>query len=73
MEIRKRSGHTIHNLLTLKVKRSIERHMGQIARVVVPDCPHHIAQRENPGQQTSFCEEDCRAYVAVDRSVATPS
>ena len=37
--------------------------MGQVARVVVPDYPHHITQRGNRRQQTFFAEEDYRAYL----------
>ncbi|AFM27772.1 hypothetical protein Desti_5170 [Desulfomonile tiedjei DSM 6799] len=37
--------------------------MGQIARVVVPGCPHLITQRGNRRQQTFFCVEDYRVYV----------
>ena len=37
--------------------------MGQVARVVVPDYPHHITQRGNRRQQTFFCGEDYRAYI----------
>ncbi|MGO9121699.1 MAG: transposase [Desulfomonilaceae bacterium] len=37
--------------------------MGQVARVVVPCYPHHITQRGNRRQQTSFCGENYRAYI----------
>ena len=37
--------------------------MARLARVVVPDCPHHITQRGNRRQPTFFCEDDYRAYL----------
>jgi len=37
--------------------------MARLARVVVPDCPHHITQRGNRRQTTFFCEDDYRAYL----------
>ncbi|MBM4064513.1 MAG: hypothetical protein FJ266_02560 [Planctomycetes bacterium] len=32
--------------------------MSRIARVVVPEVPHHITQRGNRRLQTFFCDED---------------
>jgi len=37
--------------------------MARLARVVVPNCPHHITQRGNRRQTTFFCEDDYRAYL----------
>ena len=37
--------------------------MARLARVVVPDCPHHITQQGNRRQGTFFCEDDYRAYL----------
>ena len=37
--------------------------MPRMARVVVPDYPHHITQRGNRRQRTFFCTEDYRAYM----------
>ena len=33
-----------------------------MARVVIPDVPHHVTQRGNRRQRTFFCDEDYRAY-----------
>ena len=37
--------------------------MSRIARVVVPEVPHHITQRGNRRLQTFFCDEDYEAYI----------
>jgi len=37
--------------------------MARIARVVVPDIPHHITQRGNRRQDTFFCNEDYESYL----------
>ena len=37
----------------------------RIARVVVPETPHHITQRGNRRQEVFFCEEDYHAYLAL--------
>ena len=37
--------------------------MARLARVVVPNRPHHITQRGNRRQQTFFCDDDYRAYL----------
>jgi putative transposase len=37
--------------------------MARLARVVVPNCPHHVIQRGNRRQQTFFCDDDYRAYL----------
>ena len=39
--------------------------MGRIARVVVPNRPHHVTQRGNRRMQTFFCDDDYRAYLAL--------
>ena len=39
--------------------------MARIARVVVPDIPHHITQRGNRRQKTFFCDEDYHEYLAL--------
>jgi len=39
--------------------------MARLARVVVPDYPHHIIQRGNRRQQTFFNDEDYEAYIAL--------
>ena len=36
--------------------------MARIARVVVPDYPHHVTQRGNRRQKTFFCTDDYTAY-----------
>ncbi len=37
--------------------------MARMARVVVPQFPHHVTQRGNRRQQTFFCEDDYAAYI----------
>jgi putative transposase len=37
--------------------------MARMARVIVPDIPHHITQRGNRRQQTFFCDDDYLAYL----------
>ncbi|OQZ01988.1 MAG: transposase [Candidatus Brocadia sp. UTAMX2] len=37
--------------------------MSRIARVVVPEVPHHVTQRGNRRLQTFFCDEDYEAYI----------
>jgi putative transposase len=39
--------------------------MARIARIIVPDTPHHITQRGNRRQQTFFGEADYREYIAL--------
>lgn len=39
--------------------------MARIARIIVPDTPHHITQRGNRSQQTFFGEADYREYIAL--------
>jgi putative transposase len=39
--------------------------MGRIARVGVPDMPHHIAQRGNAWHRTFYCDDDYRAYLQL--------
>jgi putative transposase len=36
--------------------------MARLARVVVPDLPHHVTQRGNRRQQVFFCDDDYAAY-----------
>jgi len=37
--------------------------MARLARVVVPNYPHHVTQRGNRRQKTFFCEDDYHAYI----------
>jgi len=37
--------------------------MARMARVVVPNFPHHVTQRGNRRQKTFFCEDDYRLYI----------
>ncbi len=37
--------------------------MPRAARIVLPDCPHHIIQRGNHKQDIFFSDEDCRCYI----------
>ncbi len=39
--------------------------MARIARVVVPNMPHHITQRGNRRQATFFCENDYQEYISL--------
>ena len=39
--------------------------MARIARLVVPNIPHHVTQRGNRRQRTFFCREDYLAYIAL--------
>jgi len=39
--------------------------MPRLARVVVPDVPHYVAQRGNLRQETFFCEDDYQRYLAL--------
>ena len=39
--------------------------MARLARVVVPEMPHHITQRGNRRMQTFFGEDDYRAYLSL--------
>lgn len=37
--------------------------MPRTARLVIPDCPHHVIQRGNRRQQTFFRDEDYQHYI----------
>ncbi|MEE9302960.1 MAG: transposase [Thiotrichaceae bacterium] len=37
--------------------------MARMARVVVPNFPHHVTQRGNRRQKTFFCDDDYRYYL----------
>jgi putative transposase len=39
--------------------------MPRIARVVVPEMPHHVTQRGNRRQEVFFCPDDYRAYLSL--------
>ena len=39
--------------------------MPRIARIVVPDCPHHVTQRGNNRQDVFFVDDDRRAYLEI--------
>jgi len=39
--------------------------MSRIARIVIPDIPHHVTQRGNRGLQTFFSDEDYRLYIRL--------
>ncbi|MFT5483309.1 MAG: putative transposase [Halieaceae bacterium] len=39
--------------------------MARMARVVVPQYPHHVTQRGNRGQKTFFSNEDYQAYFGM--------
>ncbi len=44
--------------------------MPRVARVVVPDCPHHVTQRGNRRTRIFKDEEDWRTYVAFLKKYA---
>ena len=37
--------------------------MPRVARLVIPNCPHHITQRGNNRQDVFFVDDDRRAYL----------
>ena len=37
--------------------------MARIARIIAPNYPHHITQRDNRRQTTFFCEDDYLVYI----------
>jgi len=39
--------------------------MPRIARIIIPDCPHHIIQRGNRRQRVFFCDADRVAYLRL--------
>jgi len=39
--------------------------MARMARVVVPNYPHHVTQRGNRRQKTFFCGDDYRYYIEL--------
>ena len=39
--------------------------MARLARVVIPEYPHHVIQRGNRRQQTFFCDDDYRLYLKI--------
>ena len=39
--------------------------MARMARVVVPNIPHHVTQRGNRRQRTFFCDADYRYYLQL--------
>lgn len=47
--------------------------MARMARVVVPNYPHHVTQRGNRRQKTFFCEDDYRYYIDLMSEFSTQS
>ena len=39
--------------------------MPRVARIVIPNCPHHVTQRGNNRQDVFFVDEDRRSYLAL--------
>jgi putative transposase len=39
--------------------------MPRVARIVIPDCPHHVTQRGNNRQDVFFAEQDYAAYLQI--------
>ena len=46
--------------------------MAQIARVVASGILHHVTQCGNRRQETFFCDEDYRAYIALMAEWCSP-
>ena len=44
--------------------------MPRVARIVIPDVPHHVAQRGNNRQDVFFTTDDRRAYLDILREQA---
>ena len=47
--------------------------MARMARVVVPNYPHHITQRDNRRQKTFFTDDDYQAYISLLTNAKEPS
>ena len=45
--------------------------MARLARVVIPDLPHHVTQLGNGRAQTLFCSDDYRLYLDLLRQHCT--
>jgi len=41
--------------------------MPRVARIVIPDCPHHVTQRGNNRQDVFFVPDDYHTYLAILR------
>jgi len=39
--------------------------MARLARIVVPNLPHHVTQRGNRREQIFFCDDDYRSYFSM--------
>ena len=39
--------------------------MARMARIVIPEYPHHVTQRGNRRQKTFFCDDDYRYYIEL--------
>lgn len=46
--------------------------MARLARVVIPDIPHHVTQRGNRKLTTFFCHEDYERYLALFATQGKP-
>ena len=44
-----------------------------MARVVIPNCPHHVTQRGNRREDVFFCDDDRITYLALLRKYASRS
>lgn len=60
-----------HLLLTRPDPPAILPTMPRIARIVVPDGPHHVTQRGNNCQDVFFTDDDRRAYLGLLRDRCT--
>jgi REP element-mobilizing transposase RayT len=40
--------------------------MARLARIVIPNVPHHITQRGNRRLPIFFCDEDRTAYLSLN-------
>jgi putative transposase len=39
--------------------------MARMARVIIPEYPHHVTQRGSRRQKTFFCDDDYRYYIEL--------
>src|SRR5712672_1643494 len=47
--------------------------MARLARVIVPDTPHHVTQRGNHRERVFFSDDDYRAYIDLITAAARSS
>jgi putative transposase len=55
------------NFLDRLPQRKYDRFMPRVARVVIPEIPHHVTQRGNNRQDVFFVKDDRRVYLDILR------